>query len=108
MKLYEMGDLPDCIYAVNDGSARGAYKAIREKRLDIPEDIGIVAFSHHEFAELLYPQLTIIDSPPVLIGKTAMELLLSEMNQKPERIQRLILETKLVPNHSIINRTLAI
>ncbi|MBN2105504.1 LacI family DNA-binding transcriptional regulator [bacterium] len=106
MQLYRKGPMPEVIYAVNDGAARGAYKAIQEVGLRIPDDIGVVAFSHHEFAELLYPRLTIIDAPPVLIGQSAMELLLAEIKEKPARARKIILNTELVPNSSLLNRSL--
>ena len=104
-KLYQQGDYPEVIFTANDRIAQGAYKAIRELRLHIPQDVGVIALGHSEFAELLFPSLTISDSPPDLIGKTAMDLLEKEINQgDAHHAQRVLLDTRLVINGSILLR----
>ena len=91
------------IFAANDRIAQGAYKAIKEARLIIPDDIGIVAFGHSEFAELLFPTLTIVDRPPIVVGQKAMELLVSEIAHTTNRGQHhVILDTSLKVNDSIL------
>lgn len=74
-KFFEMGSFPQAVFTANDRLAQGAYQAIREAGLFIPEDIGIAALGHAEFAELLSPSLTIIHAPPEKLGARAMEIL---------------------------------
>ena len=93
--------IPDVIYAVNDRTAQGAYQAIQEASLHIPKDISVAAFGHQEFAQLLHPQLTIIDSPPHLLGREALQLLLREIEKPGEPPQKLVLETNLKVNESL-------
>lgn len=103
-KLYITGDLPQVIYAVNDRCAQGAYEAIRKRDLKIPQDIGVVAFGHTEFAQLLYPPLTIIDSPPHILGERALRILISEI-EKPQYIQKVVLGSELKINASLEIKT---
>jgi DNA-binding LacI/PurR family transcriptional regulator len=102
-RLMRTRDLPEIVFAANDRIAQGAYKAIKEARLIIPDDIGIVAFGHSEFAELLSPTLTIVDCPPIVLGQKAMELLVSEIAHPEKRGQHhVLLDTTLKVNKSIL------
>jgi DNA-binding LacI/PurR family transcriptional regulator len=102
-KLLRMRDLPELVFAANDRIAQGAYKAIKEAGLNIPHDIGIVAFGHSEFAELLSPTLTIVDCPPIVLGQKAMEILASEIAHPAKRGQHhLLVDTTLKVNESIL------
>ena len=102
-KLLEQGRRPEVIFASNDRIAQGAYQAIAEAGLKIPADIGVVALGHSEFAELLSPTLTIIDSSPEILGKQAMEELVHEMSGGAlQGIHHRMLDTVLRKNHSLL------
>jgi LacI family transcriptional regulator len=95
--------LPEIIFAANDRIAHGAYTAIKEARLNIPDDIGVVALGHSEFAELLSPSLTIIDCPPDALGRKAMEVLASEIAYPAKRGRHhILMDTTLKVNESIM------
>jgi LacI family transcriptional regulator len=101
--IMRKGDIPELVFAANDRIAQGAYRAIKEARLNIPNDIGIVAFGHNEFAELLSPTLTIVGCPPIVLGQKAMELLASEITDPDTGGQHhLLLDTTLRVNESIL------
>ena len=55
----------------------GALDAIRERGLNIPDDISIVGFDDMPWANLLQPPLTAIAQPTYELGKQAAELLLA-------------------------------
>jgi LacI family transcriptional regulator len=102
-KLLKCGRLPEVIFASNDRIAHGAYIAIKEANLNIPADIGVIALGHQEFAELLSPPLTIIDSSPEVLGRRAMEVLVDEMTGLVQQgTHNIMLETILRENQSLI------
>jgi LacI family transcriptional regulator len=102
-KLLEHGRHPEVIFASNDRIAQGAYLAITEAGLSIPADIGVVALGHREFAELLSPTLTIIDSSPEDLGQKAMEVLVNEMTGRtPHGMHHIMMETVLRQNNSLL------
>lgn len=104
-KLYNRDDCPEVIFAANDSIAAGAYKAIREKGLRIPDDIGVFALGHADFAEMLSPSLTVAACPPNILGKTAMDLLAKEIEEDESRHpQKLLLNTQLLINESIVRK----
>ena len=57
-----------------DRLAIGAYRAVREMGLRIPEDISIVSFDHDDFGELLRPTLTTVGLPYEKMGEKAIFL----------------------------------
>jgi LacI family transcriptional regulator len=81
-ELRGRGALPEVIYAANDQIALGTYDAAKQIGMRIPEDIGVVAFGHHEFAKIISPSLTIINVDPYDLGKKAMELMIKNIDEK--------------------------
>jgi LacI family transcriptional regulator len=77
--LNSSSNLPEVILAVNDRVALGAYKAIRKAGLKIPEDIGIIGYGFSETALLFSPTLSIINQDPRIMGRTAANLLIDEI-----------------------------
>jgi LacI family transcriptional regulator len=104
--LLKRDRLPEVIFASNDRIAQGAYNAIKEAGLKIPDDIGVIALGHREFAELLSPTLTIIDSSPEVLGQRAMEVLVDEMTSSiPRGVHHILMDAVLRENHSLLPKT---
>lgn len=77
---------PRAILCLNDRLAFGAYQALMERGLSIPQDVAIVSFDNDEIASYLRPGLTTIALPHEEMGRAAVELLL---RQNPEHGARL-------------------
>jgi LacI family transcriptional regulator len=75
-KIWQSREKPEVIFAANDRIALGVYDGIRERHISLPDEIGVVAFGHREFARILTPSLMIINVDPYDLGKRAMELML--------------------------------
>lgn len=103
-KIYNLGPLPEVIFCGNGMIAQGVYEAIREKGLNIPKDISVVAIDHKKFAEMLYPKLTYIDYPTLTLGCEAMNMLIRKIESKNEKpkLENIFLDTYLVENDSLI------
>lgn len=70
---------PDAIIACNDNMAVGAYRAIAERGLKIPDDIALASFNDISVAQFLNPPLSTVRLPSEEIGEAAVELLLERM-----------------------------
>ncbi len=68
---------PKALICLNDRVAFGAYQALREAGVTIPDDISVVSFDDSDLAAWLRPQLTSISLPHYQLGWQAVELLLS-------------------------------
>jgi LacI family transcriptional regulator len=65
------------LLCMNDRLAFGAYQALAELGLAIPEDVSIVSFDNDEIASYLRPGLTTIALPHERMGQSAVELVLA-------------------------------
>ncbi len=81
-KLLRAKARPDAILSMNDRLAFGAYQAIAEFGLRVPDDISIVSFDNDELAAYLRPGLTTIALPHEAMGTRSVELLLG---REPEQ-----------------------
>ena len=81
-KLENSGGFPEVIFTVNDRVALGAYKAAKEAKLRIPEDIGIFGYGFSEITDFFDPQLTVIDQDPRDMGLNAIKLIITEIEKE--------------------------
>jgi LacI family transcriptional regulator len=68
---------PTGIVCMNDRLAFGAYQAIAEAGLAVPDDVSVVSFDDDPIASWLRPGLTTAALPHEPMGRLAVELLLS-------------------------------
>jgi len=71
----------DAVFAGNDLMAQGAYRAIKESGLRIPQDIGVVGMDDLPSASLLDPPLTTVKYPIYEMGRVGVKKLI-EMSEK--------------------------
>lgn len=76
---------PTAIFVSNDTMVVGAYKAISELGLRIPQDISIIGFDNSFFSPYLNPPLTTIDISFSGIAKRATTLLIESIEQEQQR-----------------------
>jgi LacI family transcriptional regulator len=83
---------PTGLICLNDRVAFGAYQAIQEAGLRIPDDISVVSFDDSDLACWLRPQLTSIAIPYLELGRRAVELLLADgLTTRPAEIERVVM-----------------
>jgi LacI family transcriptional regulator len=91
----ELSNPPDAIFAVEDFSALGLMKRLKEKNIRIPEEVGIIGFANEEFDEHITPSLSSIDQQTVQMGREAFSMLLKMIearNTKTNSISKITLE----------------
>ena len=66
------------LLCMNDRIAFGAYQALAEAGLSVPQDVSVVSVDNDELAAYLRPGLTTVGLPHVEMGKRAVEALLSD------------------------------
>ncbi|WP_426320527.1 LacI family DNA-binding transcriptional regulator [Microbacterium sp. E-13] len=81
LELMARKERPTAIFCANDRTAWGAYQALQEVGIRIPDDVSIVGFDNQEtLAPFLRPGLTSLELPFAEMGRRAVELLLSGSN----------------------------
>ncbi|WP_455383069.1 LacI family DNA-binding transcriptional regulator [Salinispira pacifica] len=77
--LLELDERPTAVFAGNDLIAYGAYKAIRDAGLRIPEDISVVGFDDDYLSRYLSPPLTTMSLPAAGLGSIAAGLVAQQI-----------------------------
>ena len=73
---YPEKDRPTALFCLNDRMAMGAYDAIKERGLRIPEDIAVIGFDNQELiAAYLRPKLTTVALPFQKMGALGVQTL---------------------------------
>jgi LacI family transcriptional regulator, fructose operon transcriptional repressor len=98
--LLNQANKPDAIFTSNSLLTAGAFQAVRDSGLHMPNDIAIVGFDETTWAALVDPPITLIAQPTEEIGRTATDLLFQRI-EKPNSIQKtMILKGSLIVRKS--------
>ncbi|MBD8061067.1 LacI family DNA-binding transcriptional regulator [Oceanitalea stevensii] len=82
--LLEHGTVPEALICFNDRLAFGAYQALQEAGLRVPEDASIISFDDAPLAGWLRPALTTFAIPHRTLGSMAVDMLVAAL-QDSER-----------------------
>lgn len=93
---------PDAIFAVEDFTALGALKELKEKGIKVPSEFGVIGFCNDLFGEHITPSLSTIDQQTVQMGEEAFRLIYELISKKGEKtnIQKRILTPVLITRES--------
>ena len=74
MQLLDNGINPDGVFAVEDFTALGAMKALKETGKKMPDDVAIIGFANEAFGEYITPSLSTVDQQTIKMGEKAAQL----------------------------------
>jgi LacI family transcriptional regulator/LacI family repressor for deo operon, udp, cdd, tsx, nupC, and nupG len=100
--LLDLPNPPDSVFAINDPSAIEIYKYAKEKKMKLPEQLGIVGFSDDPISEYLEPSLTTIKQPTREMGHEIASMILDQIKTSNPIFQTKILNAELVIRNSSI------
>ncbi|MCY1505437.1 HTH-type transcriptional repressor PurR [compost metagenome] len=86
---------PKILVTCNDNMAIGAYRAIHEMGLRIPDDVAVASFNDIPVAQFLGPPLSTVKIPAEMIGETAVDLLIERLTGR-DVAKKVILGTEMV------------
>jgi LacI family transcriptional regulator len=89
-------DPPTAIFAFNDGMAAGALQAVSARGLRVPADVSVIGFDDTVEAAITAPALTTVRQPLAELGRTAVSLLLRQLEDRRLEPLRIELATRLV------------
>ncbi len=96
-QFIRMANRPTAIFAANDYTAIGAFEAILDKGLRVPEDIAIVGHDDVEWASFGGIRLTTIRGDKLEMGKKATQLILEKLESgKTNDLCHIVLEPGLI------------
>jgi LacI family transcriptional regulator len=98
--LFDLPEPPTAVFAFNDSMAIGAMQEAAARGLRIPDDCSVVGFDDTVEATVVVPALTTVRQPLAELGRTAISVLLRQLNNRGFEPLRIELETRLVPRDS--------
>ena len=99
--LLTQSSRPTAVFCCSDTIAVGAYQAIQQQGLRIPQDLSIMGYDDIELARYLSPPLSTICQPKAELGKLAVEALLQRIKNPNENYRTLVLEPTYILRGSI-------
>ncbi len=98
--LLAMNERPQAVFIGNDAMAVGAYQALYQAGLKIPQDMAIVGYDDIELARYMTPPLTTIHQPKDELGELAIDVLIHRIAEPGLQQQRLQLTPILIERGS--------
>ena len=95
-RLLDTGTKFTAIFIANDSMAFGAHTALRERGLRVPEDISIVGFDNIPESAHFVPGLTTVHQDFELLGRLAVEYIISMIENPDTPVYQRVLVPKLV------------
>lgn len=99
-QLIAEAPLPTAVFAAGDQMAIGAYRALAEAGLKVPDDVSIIGFDDIEAASYAIPPLTTIRQPLGQLARRAFALLLELLDGQKSEIAQVFLEPELIVRQS--------
>lgn len=99
-QLNDSGKLPDAIFSSSDYSALGALLELKNKGVEVPDEIKIIGFSNELFTQFLDIPISSIDQTPLKMGNKAAELFLKSGDRNPGGPENVILKPELIIRQS--------
>ncbi len=102
--LIAQAGLPLALFVANNLMTIGAFNAIHEVGLSIPNDVAVIGFDDFPWAVSLRPALTTVQQPAIDIGIHAAELLLNRLSYPERPARTVVLSTTLIVRESALAR----
>ncbi|MFN8411737.1 MAG: LacI family DNA-binding transcriptional regulator [Anaerolineales bacterium] len=102
--LLESGNRPDAIFTSNSLLTAGAFQAMRDRKISVPNQVALVGFDETTWGALVDPPITVMAQPTEEIGRTATELLFQRIQEPSRSPKTVILKGSLIEHGSSTKR----
>ena len=99
-QLLDLAEPPTALFVCADTMALGAYRALRERGMDVPGDVSIVGFDDRPESHWVTPRLTTVRQPLDEMAEAAVSLLVRLMRGETPQSRRIELATSLLKRDS--------
>jgi LacI family transcriptional regulator len=99
-ELLELRSRPTAVVCFNDKVAVGVLEAAAARGLRVPEDLSVTGFDDIDVSRATTPRLTTVRQPLQEMGRTAVTLLIRQLDGDPHEALSMELETRLIVRES--------
>jgi len=98
IRILEKSEI-DAVFCTGDEIAMGVINGLRERGINVPEQVDVMGFDNIYFSSIFYPKLTTVAQPMYDMGSVGMRMLIKKISgNEPE-------EKSYVLDHQIIERS---
>ncbi len=97
----------DGVFAVEDFTALGALKALKERNKKIPEEVALIGFANETFGQYITPSLSTVDQQTIKMGEAAAKLFFNLSNKEglyKKHPPKIVLEPKLIFRNTSVRK----
>lgn len=80
-ELMRLPEPPTALFSTTGNLASGAFQALRELKLKIPDEVSLLSFDNYPWTQLVDPPIDVIEQPVDAMGEAAAELVLRTIEQ---------------------------
>lgn len=104
LKLLALKKRPDAVFSSSAYGAMGALQVLKEKKIRVPQEVALVAFSNEPFTSFTDPALTTVDQHPMRMGNAAAAIFLQEIAARDPGFvpQKIVLKPELIVRASSV------
>jgi DNA-binding LacI/PurR family transcriptional regulator len=99
-QLLNLEEPPEAILTSSGLLAAGAFRAIRDRELTVPDTIAFATFDESRWTAMIRPAITVVEQPTYAIGQTAVEMLLKRIQEPDRPTRQVVLSSKLIVRQS--------
>jgi DNA-binding LacI/PurR family transcriptional regulator len=85
---------------VNDFTAIGVLRELRDQGLRVPQDISVTGFDNIKLSEFCFPALTTVHIPRDRIGQSVFESLVQDHSKTPNGSREILIDPEFVVRDS--------
>ncbi len=101
LRLLSLADAPTAVFSANNLMTIGAFKALHDMRVRVPERLSLISFDDLEVGELLSPALTCITRDDIKQGTLAAHMLVAQLEKREFGMaRRVMLDVQLMTRNS--------
>jgi len=98
--LLATGYEPSALICVNDVTAVGALRELRERGFRVPQDVSVTGFDNVKLSEFCYPALTTVHIPRERIGQIICDCLIPALDPPTTPEHEIVIDPELVVRES--------
>lgn len=105
-QLLKLDRMPDAVFSASAYGAMGALQVLKEKRISVPRQVALVAFSNEPFTSFTDPALSTVDQHSMRMGNAAAQIFLEEITSENEKFipQKIVLKPELIIRASSLRK----
>lgn len=99
--IEKTGPVPEAVFVATDRMAVGALTLLKDKNIQVPDEMSIVSIGASDLSKYVTPKLTTIEYEHKKAGQVAADLLLQKIKGEEKEIKKMILSYRLREGNSL-------